>query len=325
MYRVSATGSSWRQLCVAITGIVALCVSGSIHAQAQPYSVNGVSLQELADGVLSLMGYSLTPDVTTGSLAVSSDPTGNPDIDMTTLGGGFTVSADLPLYLEGTAGYSLYDPIFVVTAGQEERSVATRWTTVSATGGVGWDFPVTDNLKFRPILNVSLGRVTTDGSIAGYVYEDLTGEEVEFLTGGKLNAFGLGGTVMLDYERYQPDGEIDMELRYTNINLASTSGSSAAVQGSSEAQSASFWARWRAPTAMSALSRPVRYVLEFAHTEFLGDLRGVLGFEALSSVGVGLELDSSAYNVIVERSRLIVRYQFGGNVDGASVGFAISF
>ncbi len=323
MYRSAATRRGWRQLCMATLGLAALCTTTSVQAQSR--TVNGVSLQELADGVLSLMGYSLTPDVTTGSLAVSSDPTGNPDIDMTTLGGGFTVSSDLPLYLEGTAGYSLYDPIFVVSAGQEERSVPTRWTTVSATGGVGWDFAVAENLKFRPILNVSLGRVTTDGSIAGYVYEDLTGEEIEFLRGGKLNALGLGGTVMLDYERYLPEGEIDVELRYTNINLQSTSGSSAAVEGSSDAQSASLWARWRAPASMSALGRPVRYVLEAAHTEFLGDLRGVLGFTGLSSVGIGLELDSSAYNVVVERTRLVLRYQFGGNVNGASVGLAVSF
>jgi hypothetical protein len=130
---------------------------------------------------------------------------------------------------------------------------------------------------------------------------------------------------MLDYERYRPNGEVDVELRYTYINLNSTSNSSEAVQGSSDAQSASLWMRWRAPTRMSALNRPVRYVLEAARTEFLGDLRGVLGFTALNSLGVGLELDSSAHDIIITRTRLVVRYQFGGNVEGASIGMAVSF
>jgi hypothetical protein len=73
------------------------------------------------------------------------------------------------------------------------------------------------------------------------------------------------------------------------------------------------------------LGNPIRYVLEGAHTEFLGDLRGVLGFEALSSLGFGLELDTSAHAVIVTRTRLLLRYQFGGNVDGTSIGLAVSF
>jgi hypothetical protein len=76
---------------------------------------------------------------------------------------------------------------------------------------------------------------------------------------------------------------------------------------------------------MSMLGNPIRYVLEAAHTEFLGDLRGVLGFEALSSLGIGLELDTSAHAIIVTRTRLLARYQFGGNVNGASLGLAVSF
>jgi hypothetical protein len=312
-----------RVFLIAVVSLSSFFGTATVHAQAR--TVNGVNLQRIADGVLSLMGYSLTPDVTTGSLAISSDPTGNPNIDMTVLGGGFTVSEDTPLYLEGTLGYSLYDPIFVVTAGQEERSVPTRWTTVSASGGVGWDFPIANNLKFRPIANMSYGRMTTDGSVAGFVLEELTGDEIQFLMNGEMNVLGLGGTVMLDYERYRPENEIDVELRYTNIYLESSANSSAAVQGSSDAQSVSLWARWRAPTRMSALGRPIRYVFEIAHTEFLGDLRGALGFTALSSVGTGLELDSSAHNVLVERTRLVARYLFGGSVDGVSLGLAVSF
>jgi hypothetical protein len=73
------------------------------------------------------------------------------------------------------------------------------------------------------------------------------------------------------------------------------------------------------------LERPLRYVLEFAHTTFVGDLDGVLGFNYLSSLGVGLELDSSAYDIHVTRTRLMARYKVGENVRGWSVGLAVSF
>jgi hypothetical protein len=87
-------------------------------ALALGQSLIGADLQKRVNGVLALMGYMLTPDVTTGSLAISNGTTGNPDFAMTTAGGGFTVSKDLPLYLEGTLGYAQYDPTFVASNGQ---------------------------------------------------------------------------------------------------------------------------------------------------------------------------------------------------------------
>jgi hypothetical protein len=130
---------------------------------------------------------------------------------------------------------------------------------------------------------------------------------------------------MLDYEHYRPEGEVDLELRYTNIHLQSYGSSSEAVRGEADAESAALWSRWRAPTGVTLLERPLRYVLEFAHTQFLGDLRGVLGFDWLTSVGAGLELDSSKYDIIVTRTRLLLRYKVGDNVEGWSVGLAVSF
>jgi hypothetical protein len=66
-------------------------------------------------------------------------------------------------------------------------------------------------------------------------------------------------------------------------------------------------------------------VLEFAHTTFLGDLDGVLGFSERSSLGAGLELDSSAHDIVVTRTRLMARYQAGEHVRGWTVGLSVSF
>jgi hypothetical protein len=73
------------------------------------------------------------------------------------------------------------------------------------------------------------------------------------------------------------------------------------------------------------LQRPLRYVLEASHTQYLGDQRGALGFDYLTSLGVGIEIDSTAYTQIITRTRLVGRYMFGNNVDGYSLGLAVSF
>ncbi len=293
--------------------------------QAQTSSVLGTNLQKISNGVLMLMGYSLTPDVTTGSLSFNNAESGNPGFAMTSLGAGFTVSKDFPLYLEGTAAYSRYDPTFVVSDGTNERSIPTRWNSLSATLGIGWDFPIAQDLVLRPIVNFSYGHVESDLSIAAQYLGNQTGRDISFLDNGHLDAVGVGGSIMLDYERYRPENEIDVELRYTNIYLQSFGNTSEAVQGSASAQNLSLWSRWRAPTGLTALDRPFRYVLEFSHTQFLGDLRGALGFDWLTSVGAGFELDSSKYPVLVTRTRLLARYKFGDHVTGWSVGLACSF
>ncbi len=296
-----------------------------VSAQAQTSAVIGANLQRITNGVLMLMGYSLTPDVTTGSLSFSNAESGNPGFAMTSLGAGFTVSRDFPLYLEGTAAYSRYDPAFVVSDGTNSRSIPSKWNSLSATVGIGWDFPVAQDLILRPIINFSYGHVESDLSIAAQYLGNQTGRDISFLDNGHLDAVGVGGSLMLDYERYRPENEIDVELRYTNIYLQSVGNTADAVKGSSDVQNLSLWSRWRAPTGLTALDRPFRYVLEFSHTQFLGDLRGALGFDWLTSLGAGVELDSSKYPILVTRTRLLARYKFGDNVQGWSIGLACSF
>jgi Autotransporter beta-domain len=277
-------GIALRALCVAL-----LLAPASLTAQG----VSDADLQKRANAVLTLMGFSLVPDVTTGALSLSDQGAGNPYFRQTSIAGGGTPRKDLPLYLEGTLAYGRYDPTFAVSDGGASASVSVKWNSVMGTGGVGWDFPVARDLVLRPIFNFSLGRVES-------------------------------GSLMLDYERYRPANEIDFELRYSYINLQSFD-SSQAVEGHSNAQTFSLWSRYRAPTGLTALERPLRYVLEYAYTRFLGDLDGVLGFHDVNSFGVGLELDSSKYDVYVTRTRLLVRYKIGNNVTGWAVGLGFSF
>ena len=295
-----------------------------VYAQTALYNAANNYLKKRADAFMTITGYSLTPDVTTGSLSIRNKDGDNSDLQMISLGGGDRISANFPLYLEGTIAVNRYNPTFSDGIGNTSVTVPVHWNSVTGTGGIGWDFPITDELRFRPIANVMLGHLESDLSIASRVIENRKGVDLQFLNGGRMNSYGLGGSVMLDYENYKPNQEIDVELRYTNIPVQ-TFDSSTAVQGSADSQSLALWARSRIPTPITLLDRPLRAVFELAHTEFLGDLRGALGFNSLSSVGTGIELDRSASDPIFTRVRVVFRYQFGQNVHGTSIGLAASF
>jgi hypothetical protein len=284
--------------------------------------VNGL-LQQRANAFLTVISYSLTPDVTTGSLSLNDSALSNPELSMTSLGGGGTLSESFPLYVEGTIALNRYNPTFI-SSGSTPVTIPVRWNSISGTGGIGWDFKLNEQFKIRPILNVSLGHVESDISIASRVIESKTGVSLDFLNSGRLNAYGLGGSIVLDYEDYRPDQENEFELRYTNIQLTSFD-SSKSVEGHASAQSLGLWSRRRVPTGFTLMGSAIRSVVEFAHTQYLADSRGALGFNFLSSVGAGLELDIKDYDIFFTRARLMVRYQFAPDISGYSIGIAASF
>ena len=168
--------------------------------------------------------------------------------------------------------------------------------------------------------------MASDLRVGKWALERHRNAEYDFLDGGRLNAYGLGGSLMLDYELVSPAQDIDIELRYTGMNLQTFGNTSSAVEGSATAQNLGLYLRRRAPLFdWTLLKSPVRYVLEGAHTEYLGEQRGTLGFDSLSSVGIGIEMDSSKYPVFITRTRLVARYMFGNGTSGYGVGLAMSF
>lgn len=296
----------------------------SFSATAQ-LTLPGEQIKRHADDVLSLMAFSVVPDLTSSFLSISGSGSEKKSLAMTQLAGGDIVSKDFPIYLEGGAAYIRYDPEFVASNGQQTLNIPVKWNSASVTGGIGWDFFVTSNLKIRPILNFALGQVASDLSLFRRYLEIRTDRSFNFLNGGELNAYGLGGSLMVDYELVKPEYEVDVEWRYTNIQLKSFSSTSEAVAGSAVAEATSLYTRYRAPTGFNLMDRPLRYVLEGAHTTYLGDQKGVLGFNHMTSLGLGFEFDSSAYDIIVSRTRIVARYAFGQNVSGFAVGLAMSF
>lgn len=295
-------------------------------AQAQSnLKLRDVNVRKQANDVLTLMTFTVVPDVTTSTLSINAASTGNPALTMFTVGGGATMSRDVPVYLEGVFGYSRYDPKYVVSDGTTQSTLPLKWNSVSVSGGIGWDFRLNDELVIRPIFNISLGQVASDLKVGEFLLGRIVDREINFINNGSLTAYGLGGSLMLDWERVRPEYEFDLEARYSNITLQTFGNTDSSVQGSSSAESVNIWTRYRAPTGLTALQRPVRYVLEAAHTRFLSSDQAALGIENLNSVGIGVELDSSAYDMFVSRIRLVARRIYGQTATGSSLGLAISF
>ena len=314
--------------------LILLCLTFAMRAEAQNNGrvitgIPGYSLQQAADGVLGLLGYNVIPDVTASSLSISRGGQTDTGLQTTQFGLGFTVDPDFPLYLEGFLGYSRYDPRFIFSEGEKKSIVPTRWNNVSGTVGVGWDFPIIEGLVFRPILNASLGHVETDASLIGRLLEMKFNRELAFLDRGRMNAYGLGGSLMLDLNIQRPGYEIDLELRYTDIRLSTFGDTSPLVRGESEAKTANIWGRVRWPMEAEMFGRPLRWVVDFSHSRFFGD-QVALGFDHLTKVGGGIEMNVGRYELGVfdfnmQSIRIVARYLFGNNVSGASVGLAVSF
>ncbi len=304
-----------------VLGILLMAAS---PAMSQSFTVTDKNVQRLADAVVSLLQYNLAPEITASSLAISGGTGGSTPLSMSGLGGGFTWSRSLPLYLEGTLAYVRYDPQFLLSNGVAQQVTPVTWSSLAGTAGVGWDFPIANELVLRPMANFTLGRLSSTASVFG-ILDNRKSNDVQFLQGGHLNAFGYGGSLMLDYEHYRRDYEVDVEVRLTEIRLQSYGNTSVAVTGSSLAQSLGLWSRWRAPVGFEALNRPVRYVLEYAYDYYFGPNGDMLGFSSLSSIGTGLELDTTAYNRLVTRWRLMGRYRFGNGVSGWGVSIGMSF
>jgi len=311
--------------------MVAADAASAQDARAQA-GIVGKTPRSFSTGVLDLLSYSVVPDAAASAVQINRGGHGDDDLGVTLvqLGGGFTWSERTPLYLEGYLGYGHYDPSFVFSDGDTLQGFPTRWNQAAMTVGAGYDIRLAENLYLRPIVNAAIARVTTHASLLGNLVAFPDDRDLAFLRHGQLNAWGLGGSLVLAYYDHLPAREIDIELRTTNFHLQTFGDTSPAVRGDTVAGAVNAWGRLRWPTGYEAFDRPVRWVIEGQYSRFLGGPHAALGFEYLTTLGGGLELDVGALDIgalglYTQRLRLIGRYVFGVNVSGFSLGIGVSF
>lgn len=316
-----------RALAAALT-LVALPAAAQDGGDFTLEDVFGAGVRNHAEGALAVLGISAVPSETASALFLDTgtNPDRSREFQAAQLGGGFRWSEDFPLYLEGYIGYSRYDPKLIFDDGTERIRAPLRWTSVAATGGIGWEFDLGEDWVLRPVLNVSLGRVQTDASLLAQYVSNEIGVEASFLRGGGLTAGGIGGSVALAYNRrWTNDYEADLILRHTHIRLFPIAGDKD-ITASADAITSALWSRLRIPTPYRAFDRPVRTVAEFSASYMPGDQGEILRTDWLAQVGFGGEIDLEATPIPwVTTTRLMLRYTRGEVLEGYSIGLAASF
>jgi len=312
-----------------VLALVCAQISGPVHAQSQADLLRDSVEDDVQDGVagiLAVFAISALPNQTANALFLDTGADSNRTFDFRAaqIGGGFTYSETFPLYLEGYLGWSQYNPNVVLPMNGPGSEFSVDLKNYAATGGVGWDFGIAEHLFIRPVFMFSVGRVEAEAQPeAGPAVEEsgLVGARDEGFWAG-----GVGASAALVYQRDWPDGySFDASLRHTYLHLEPV-GSGTDVSTNADAITTILWSRLRMPSGLTFLRRPLRGVVEVAASHNPGDQGAVLDTEWLVQAGGGIEINFEDTSVpLVKRTRLLLRYTQGENVNGFSVGFGLSF
>lgn len=307
--------------------ILAFMLSSPVAAQDLLESAFEKLQRENAAGSLAVMGLAGIPDDSASAISLQSD-TRNRDYDFKSaqLGGGFRLSEGVPIYLEGYIGYARYDPVLTFSGTDQTTALPLKWTSVVATGGVGYQFDLGERWKMTPMAHISVGRTQSDASVATQVIANRLGIEGDFVESGGLWAGGAGGSLTLDYHLpLENDREFEASLRHTHIEYWPI-GDDKDLLVQSTAANTVLWTRYRFPTGKRMFGRPVRWVGDLSLSYLIGDQSIVLGTDWLARVGGGIEVDlSDTWVPWVTTTRLMVRYYGSDTVNGFTVGLAASF
>ncbi|MCA8882720.1 MAG: autotransporter outer membrane beta-barrel domain-containing protein [Rhodobacteraceae bacterium] len=288
----------------------------------------GTFLRRNTEGALAVLGLAAVPSETASALVLDtgSNPNRGNDFQAAQLGGGFRISDDFPVYLEGYIGYNRYDPVLLLSDRGQTSQMPLKWTSVAATGGIGYEFDLTEHLVLRPQVHIMLGRTQTDVSVAAKVIGDRLGLDVNSLKSGGVTAGGVGGSLTLAYnQRWENDYELDVTLRHTQLHIEPIGGDKD-LMGSAEAITTALWTRYRIPTGYELFDRPVRVVTEASLSHLPGDQGTILDEDWLAQIGVGGEIDlAETWVPWVTTTRLVFRYTQGEHLRGYSLGLACSF
>lgn len=296
-------------------------------AAAQDWNgIFGALLRRNAEGALAAYGISAVPSETASTLSLDSSSDKYSSFTAAQLGGGFTLSEAFPLYLEGFLGYSRYNPVLVLGDKVVRTDLPLKWTTIAATGGMGWEVELNDDLSLIPMAHVSLGRIQSDSSIVAQIIADRLGLDTSFIDGGGMTVGGAGASLTLAYNhRWESDYEVDLTLRHTHIHLRPI-GKNSDIIASADAITTAFWSRLRIPTGLHLFNRPVRIVTEASGSYLPGDQGRALQTTWLAQAGLGAEIDlTETWTPLVTTVRMVARVTTGERLQGFSLGLAASF
>jgi hypothetical protein len=169
----------------------------------------GINVQKYADGALTLMAFSVVPDLAGSALSINSAKNRQPQGACDAIRRRLVAQRLVPRLRRRVRGLQPLRPRF---RRQPGPGAARHPDEVEHLGGLGWGFHLFGDVRLIPIFNFSLGHVESDSSLAGRAINVFTGKDIEFLKNGRLNAYGLGGSVILDYSRFREMYSVEVQL-----------------------------------------------------------------------------------------------------------------
>lgn len=279
-------------------------------------------------GSLILLGEEL--ELSGGRLEVDSD--GTTDISTLVLPFSTHLSPferdDLGLYVEGVLGHTRaeesIDDLYLGQSPAIATSVDAEWTSISAFGGIGPDWRITDELRVTPVLSFGVAYLESDADYGG-PGADPTAQVFDGIAfNWEAWTLNYGGSLRVDWVRelserrsFRLIGRYD--ARWTDV----IESDDPAQDFTSRLQLGTVRAEYRAPTGWSAGTMPVDFRLRFGARRFLeGDL---FGAQQVYEAGGTLELLTGDRLPLATGIQLNGAVFFSDDISGWTAGLGLSF
>jgi hypothetical protein len=286
-----------------------------------------IASARLGAGYAQMINLSATPDLSAASYRIHSiDPSAKLDVlRLPYEAKWFALSPDADLDWRVAAGWLQFKQEFpYATPSATDGNIGSRWTAYSAGAGLGAKYRLGNGLTLEPAIDFGLARLDNRASYNG----EATALQ-PFLDGLLFNwnasAWLVTPSVALGWTAPLASGIATVRGHVARSWIGSF-GETDPVQHFNEAANIySLRAEYLQPTAWKLFDRALAGVAYAGYAGFFGANRDALGFDAVTEVGVGLELPIAADRSRAERARLAAAYLFGPGVEGWSIGVNLQF
>jgi hypothetical protein len=335
---VTGTDRGWKRLAIAglqngrrliLIGCAFLFIASSVQAQTVTLGPEGIASSEgLGRAFQTFSIFGGTPGVAAAKFYSDFD-LNNFQLPVThtfePFDGGY-LDGVAP-YAELTLDYLTGNQTFPLTPSPNSPSnVKLSFDAWSALAGGGFDIPLGNGFRLRPIVLAGYSHVGGDANFFGpnsALFRSLVGG---VLSNASLDSALVGGAVELVYETQFPgDLTLKTQVRYNELAALVTSASSNALKQNSSFGVANASVVFSGPTDWHIASNAIRWLGYAKGTWLPNSDRAVLGFNAFAEIGGGLQL--IAPNVIrgVQGGTVRASAIVGPGVTGWLVSAALDF
>jgi hypothetical protein len=230
-------------------------------------------------------------------------------------------------YIEFTPDYLTANQTFPLTpSATSPSSVKLSFNAWSALAGGGLDVPLGNGFRLRPIVLAGYSHVSGDANFFGpnsALFHSLVSG---VLSNATLESALVGGALELGYDKQFP-GELMFRsrVRYNELAALVTAASSSALKQNGSFGLANASVELSGPTDWRIAANAIRW-LGYAKGTWLPNTdRGVLGFNAFTEIGGGLQLVAPDVIRFVQGGTVRASAIVGPGVTGWLVSAALDF